>query len=460
MEEKRSFKTFLVLWATQSLSSFGSSLTFFTLSLWITTTLYPLPEQKARLAGALSAISLAHAIPLLAMAPVAGVLADRHDRKRIMFLADLGNALLSAVLAALLFSNNLSLSILLVVIVLSSVLSALHGSAFDTSYVMVVPEQMLPRANGMMQTMWALAGVLSPAVAALIISLPALARQGTLGILGGSWLASLQSGAPLVISIDAVTFLVAALVLPYLHIPSPQREQASAEERPSVLSEAAAGLRYIWLRRPLLWLLLTFAMFNFLAGPIGLLAPLILRFNLAVDWAKRGFTFETAMAMYSTLASIGGLLGGVLISVWGGLKAKRVYGVLVPMVAGGLLLLALGLSPYIYLSATLALLLSSLGPIMNAHSQTIWQRQTPPEMQGRVFAVRRIIAQISWPVATALAGWAAGRFNPGHLAAVLGLLLTAFVSVQLLNKGLRRVEDKEYLESLAESTGGSLTTLG
>lgn len=455
MDDKRGFRTFLILWATQSVSAFGSSLTFFTLSLWISTVLYPAPEQRAQLASALSAISLANALPTLAAAPLAGVLADRYDRKRIMFCSNLAHMLLSVVLAGLLFADSLRFGTLVVITIISALLSAAHGSAFDTSYSMVVPDRLLPRANGMMQTMWALAGVLSPAVAALILALPALARQSSLNWLSGSFLAGLHSGAPLVISIDAITFLIAALALLRLQIPSPKRTSANpsaAIAKPSIIAEATDGFRYVWARRPLLWLLLAFAMFNFLTGPLNLLMPLILRFNLASDWSGRGLTFEAAMALLGTMASLGGVAGGFLISLWGGLKEKRVYGVVIPMIVFGALFLAFGLSPFVYVSAGLLFLICSLGPIMNAHSQSIWQRQTPKEVQGRVFAIRRLIAQISYPVATAVAGRAAGRIDPGIMAAILGSLAAILAGAQLFNKALLRVEDRDYLESLAKSS--------
>jgi hypothetical protein len=88
-------------------------------------------------------------------------------------------------------------------------------------------------------------------------------------------------------------------------------------------------------------------------------------------------------------------------------------------------------------------------PIMNAHSQAIWQTQTPRELQGRVFAVRRLIAQCSWPLSTALAGLIGGLFNPGTVIAVLGGILTLFCIAQLFNPYLLRVEDKAYLDRMA-----------
>ena len=86
---------------------------------------------------------------------------------------------------------------------------------------------------------------------------------------------------------------------------------------------------------------------------------------------------------------------------------------------------------------------------MNAHSQSIWQSQTPPELQGRVFAVRRVIAQFTWPISTALAGYAGGVFDVGGYIVIMGIITTVFCIGQLFNPVLRRVEDNSYLDALA-----------
>ncbi|MES4787387.1 MAG: MFS transporter, partial [Nitrospiraceae bacterium] len=88
-------------------------------------------------------------------------------------------------------------------------------------------------------------------------------------------------------------------------------------------------------------------------------------------------------------------------------------------------------------------------PLLNAHSQAIWQTQTPRELQGRVFSVRRLIAQFTWPLSSALAGWLAGAFNPGYVIAALGAILSIFCLAQLFNPYLLRVEDKAWLDQLA-----------
>ncbi len=443
------WRTFVIVWATQSISVFGSELTFFALSIWLTQTLYPRPEQKPELAAALSAVSLSFALPRLFLIPIAGAWADRHDRKRTMLTADVLNGGLSLILAAFVITNTLQLPLLIGLLITHAIISVFHQSAFDASYAMIVPEDRLPRANGMMQTMWSLSGILSPSMAAAIIALPALLRQS--GVTGS--LAQLRDGTPLAMIADALTFVVAATALFFLSVPSPHRSDLhshSGQAKKSLLADVKEGARYIWLRRPMLWLLGTFAVVNLLTAPLGVFQPLLLKFNLAPDWSARGLTFESALATMATVGSVGGLIGGIVISGWGGLKRKRVYGIVVPILISSAAMIGLGLAAGLYVAAIMVFTANAMIPMMNSHSQTIWQTQTPRELQGRVFAVRRLIAQFTAPLGTTLAGWTGGRFDPGAVIATLGLILFLFSVVQLFNPYLMRVEDKAWLDAMAE----------
>lgn len=204
------FRTFLIVWITQSVSVFGSALTFFAITIWLTLVLYPNPDQKPLLAASLSATGLAWTLASIIVAPFAGAWADRHDRKRTMMAMDFLSGCLSILLAVLIITHALQLWILLIGMALNAIFSAFHYSAFDTSYIMLVPENRLPRANGMMQTMISLSSILSPAVAATLIAVPALVRQGGLGGLVGMLIGRLSDGTSLAISIDAITFFLAA----------------------------------------------------------------------------------------------------------------------------------------------------------------------------------------------------------------------------------------------------------
>ncbi|GGO27179.1 MFS transporter [Deinococcus humi] len=444
------WRTFVWLWSSQALSVLGSAVAGFAFNIYLTTTRFPLAEQKPQLALALSATALAWGLAATLSAPLAGTWTDRHDRRRIMLGADLLGALLTFSVLGLLLLPAAPLWALVLTAGLMGLVSTFHGSAFDASYTTLVPRERLPRANGMMQTIWSLAGLVGPAVAALLIGVPALLRK-TEAL--PTWLSGLRDGVPFAYAVDGLTFVLAAAVLSRLHVPSPQEVTDRSQPR-SFKEDMTFGWKFIGSRKPLLMLLLTFAVANLCSSGLGVLEPLIVKFGLAADWQARGSSLTAALATLTVTQSVGGVLGGVFISVWGGLKTQRVLGVLVPMIVSGLALAAFGFSATV-LGACAALLIMGLTtPAMNAHSQSIWQSQVPPAMQGRVFSVRRLIAQFTSPLSTALAGLLAARYASGSVAIAAGLLLAGVAAAQLLNPVMRRVEDGPKVVAEAAQGGG------
>ena len=421
----------------------------FALNVYLVKGLYPAPGQRAELALALTALNLAFFIPVVFAAPLAGAFADRHDRKRTMILADLLNGLVCVVIIILMLEGALQLWMLVLTGIVSALAGAFHLAAFDSSFAMLVPDRLLPRANGMMQTTWWSSGIVAPGLAAIVMTLPAFLVPSA----RGTPLDGISNGVAMCIAVNALTFFVSSAVLFAVHIPSPLRSDVGAGGKleASIWSDILAGLLYIWRRRPLLWLLGTFTLANFVGGTGSVITPLLVNFNLAADWTARGFSYEAALALIGTLSGIGGVTGGVLVSTWGGLKRARVYGVLIPMLLTGIADIVFGLTSLLFVAAAAALTFAVMGPLLNAHSQTIWQTQTPRELQGRVFSVRRLIAQCTLPVGALSAGSLAGLFDPGLLLAALGALLVLFCAAQLFNPYLLRVEDKEWLDRLAAS---------
>ncbi len=429
------WRTFLVVWATQSVSVFGSQLTGFALNVWLTVVRFPDEAQKPQLAAALAALNLAWALPTILGAPIAGAWADRHDRKRIMMVTDCLSGLLSLMLATMALTQTMEVWRVVLLQGLFAAVNAFHYSAFDSSYSMLVPKPQLSRANGMMQTTMYLSGILGAPIAAVMIAI-----------------FPKNMGMAVVMGVDALTYFGAAVSLIPLFVPSPQRAELAADSgkpKQSLWADVAIGARYIWHRRPMLWLLGTFTVANFTMAPLGVLAPLVVKFNLAASWTALGMDLKAALATLTSVMGVGGVVGGLLISGWGGLKRRRVYGVVVPILVSGAAMMVFGLVPVFIVIVVVGSLQAVMGPLMNAHSQAIWQTQTPRELQGRVFAVRRVIAQSSWPFSTFLAGLVGGLFDPGAVVAVLGAILVAFCVAQLFNPYLLRVEDKEYLDALA-----------
>src|SRR5574341_1142636 len=308
------WRTFLTVWITQSISVLGSALTLFAMNVWLTTTLYPTEAQKPQLAWALAALNLSFAIPTILGAPIAGAFVDRHDRQRTMIVMDAANGLLSLTVMFLIATHRLNVFGLIAIGALGATFTTFHSAAFDTSYAMLVPEEKLPRANGMMQTIFSLSGIIAPALAATLIALPALARQGSLPSFA-ALLSQIKDGAVLAIGVDATTFFLAAIVPIFLFIPSPKRTDLHMThgEKKSLWADMKEGALYIWYRRSFLWLLGTFTLSNFVGGTL-VLQPIIVKFQLPPDWTARGFTFEAALAMLGTISSLGGVVGGFVIS--------------------------------------------------------------------------------------------------------------------------------------------------
>ena len=117
------------------------------------------------------------------------------------------------------------------------------------------------------------------------------------------------------------------------------------------------------------------------------------------------------------MMGVGGVVGGLLLSAWGGFK-RRVHGVFLGMMLSGVLgLTMLGMGRGLSLWAAGAFASSFFLPLVNGSNQAIWQAKVAPDVQGRVFATRRLIAQLSWPIATILAGPMADYFfEPAMLA--------------------------------------------
>jgi hypothetical protein len=261
----------------------------------------------------------------------------------------------------------------------------------------MIPKEQYVRANGMMSLAESGSGILAPVLAGALYTLVGL---------GGIML------------IDIVSFIVAVGALFIVHIPQPEVSEAGRAGKGSLWKESIYGFRYIFSRPSLLGLQLMFFFANLTGTIYGtLLRPMIL---------SRDST--TTLGVVEGVASAGAVVGGVLLSTWGGPK-RRVHGVLMGIalssVFGGLV----GFGRGIVIRAVGSFLASFFIPLLNGSNQAIWQAKVAPDVQGRVFATRRLIAQISAPVSMMLAGVLADKvFEPamregGSLAAAFGGLV-------------------------------------
>ncbi len=261
---------------------------------------------------------------------------------------------------------------------------------------MMLRKEQYGRANGMLAIAQFASGIFAPIVAALLLRF--------IGIAG-------------VMMIDIASFLLAVSMLLFVHIPRPPVTEAGRKSMGNIWKESLYGFRYIYERPSLLGLQLTFFAINLIATFSNiLLAPMIL--------ARTG-NDQIVFGSVLSAGAVGGVAGSVLLTVWGGPK-RKVHGVLLGMSLGsllGTLLLGLANNPLAWFLPSF--LYVFFIPIINGSNQAIWQAKVAPDVQGRVFATRLLIAQISAPVAMLISGPLADRFfEPAMMAD--GSLSSAF----------------------------------
>jgi len=241
-----------------------------------------------------------------------------------------------------------------------------------------VPEDELDRANTVRQLSMPLAGIIAPAITGVLYA--------TVGVTG-------------VMSIDLATFLIAVGVVSVLTIPQPEVTAESEATKGTVLQEIRGAWRFLR-DRPAMLALIFFATFiNFiLNGSLTLSVPYILSITDS----------EAAVGILQTILNAGMVVGGVLFGMWGGTR-PRIHSIM-----GGIFLMAVFLMIYGVARSPLALGLALFfilfpNPAINSMFMSITQLKTPPDMQGRVFALIMQFAMFATPLSLLVTGQVVDR---------------------------------------------------
>jgi len=358
---------FSLVWAGQILSVLASSATSFALTIWA--------YRTYGSATALGVVSTAFIVPFLLLSPIAGVLVDRHSRKAMMMVSDLVAVVATVGILLLHRFGDLSMWHLYVAAAITGLGTTFQWPAYSAAITTMLPKKHYSRANGMMALVESGPAVFAPILAGALYPI--------LGLTG-------------ILVLDIATFVVAVGALAVVHIPPPPRTAAGAASKGSMLHEALYGFRYIFERKSLLHLLLFFLALNFTIGiAFNVFDPYIL---------ERTGSNSTYLGFVRSAAAIGGVAGGLLVSVWGGFRRRMRSILLGESLTGAVALVAFGLGRSLPFWIAAAGLGAVFGPFVNGASQAIWQAKVAPDLQGRVFSARRMIAFAIGPVSPVLAG--------------------------------------------------------
>lgn len=366
-------RTFTIIWFGQLVSTIGSYITAFAFTLWI--------WDVTGSVTALAMIGFFSQVPSIPVTLVAGVIVDRWNRKHLMVLSD-SIAILSTVgIGMLHLTDQLHLWHLYLAASFNGGFGQVQQLAYQASLSTLVPPAQLTRANSMNSSVHYGSVIVGPALAGVLYP---------------------QVGLSGILLIDGLTFGVAIATLLCISIPQPPAPSSTPNE--TLVRKLTVGFHRVWRRSDLRSLLLISSLFWFFHDfGEALYDPMIL--------ARSGGSAQI-LASTATAAGVGGVLGAILLSIWGGPR-RALNGMFAGFVGAGIskTLFGLGRSPLIWIPAQFC---SSLNfPLLGSSETALWMRNIAPEMQGRVFAAIALVGHGVSAIATLIAGPLADRvFEP------------------------------------------------
>jgi len=369
-------KGFLILWSSQAVSSLGSSMTSYALIIWV--------YQQKGTATSVTLLSFFTYLPSILFCFIAGTLADRWDKKKIMLISDLVSACGTLTVLILYMTGTLRIWHLYLINFLISFMNAFQSPASYVATSLLVPREYYTRVSGLQGFSGSLITILTPALASAILAL---------------------CGLETVFIIDLVTFAVAFLTLMFF-IRLPAIPMTAGKESMPFYKSCMTGLNFLREHRALLKLILYMSLINLLAylTGYGILPAMIL--------ARSGGN-QTVLGMVSSAMGIGTLVGSLIVTVSKPPKS-RTKTIFITMAASfflGDIVWGVGRSSWLWVFSAFAGFV--LVPFTTAGLNTIMRTAVPLEMQGRVLSARDTVQFFSIPVALFLGGFLADNvFEP------------------------------------------------
>jgi len=362
MNWKRNISIFL---ASQTISLFGSSIVQYAIMWYITLTTQ---------SGIMMTIGiLCGFVPTFLLSPFAGVWADRYNRKILIILSDSAIALATLILAIFFLSGYKSLWMLFLMYIIRSIGTGIQTPAVGAILPQIVPEKQLTKVNGINGSIQAFVMLVSPMISAALLSITTL---------------------EMLFFIDVVTAAIAvATLLFFLRIPP--HEKALEQGKVGYFDDFKKGLSYIKDHAFLKTLFTFFAIFFVLAAPVSFLTPLQVTRNFGGDvW--RLSAIEIAF-------SVGMMIGGAVIAVWGGFK-NRMHTMALSSIFLAVCTLLLGIVPNFWIYLCIMGIAGVGMPLFNTPTTVLLQEKVEGDYLGRIFGVFSMISTSMMPLGMLIFG--------------------------------------------------------
>jgi len=390
------FKNIILFLSSQTISLFGSSLVQYAIMWHITLT------TESGLMMTLYIIC--GFIPAFILSPVAGVWADRYNRKMLIILADGLIATATLILAILFFMGFDAIWLLFVMAAVRAFGTGIQMPAVGAILPQIVPKDKLTKVNGVNGSIQAIIMFVSPMVSAALLGF-----------------ATIET----IFFIDVITAAIAIITLLALKISV--HEKAAEKQTTSYFSDFKQGLQYVNNHTFLKSFFIFFAVFFVLMAPAAFLTPLQVTRSFGDDvW--RLSAIEIAF-------SIGMMVGGGIIASWGGFENKiKTLGF--ASVIMGVCTFALGIVPNFWVYFAFMALFGVAMPIFNTPATVLLQEKVEEDYLGRVFGVMGMISTSMMPLGMLIFGPIADIIKIEWLLLGTGIFIIILAIFMSRNKAL------------------------
>ena len=415
----RNISGFALVTLGQLVSLIGGRALAFALGIWVYLQTGSVTQFSVILVTAL--------LPGLVVLPFAGAAADRWNRRLLMVIGEVTNAIGAGLCLIALATGSLQLWHIYLAASLGSIAASLQQPAYLAAVAQLIPKQYLARTNGILQAVVAVSQTAGPLAG------------------GGLIVAAGLSG---VFAFDLIAVGFALATLAFVRFP----DLAFRRREESLWAEIGGGLRYLARRPPMLAMVGFFLCYN-----------LILGFGLALTPAMvLSFAGGATLSLVSMVGAAGGILGGLIMAAWGG-TARRATGMVgfVALTGIGFIIIGYQERPFFPI-AGLALVMASIA-LINGHWQTMIQVKVGQELQGRILATNRMTANLTEPLGYVGAGWLADAVfeplaaQPGRGMAMM-LVILGGLTVALAFTGLRWRTLRHMEDALPDAVPGAVVT--
>ncbi|HLH22546.1 MAG TPA: MFS transporter [Chloroflexota bacterium] len=344
----------------------------------------------------LGLVNLARWLPILIFTLVGGVVADRWERRRLMFTTQAIAMVLALTLAVLDVTGLIQIWMVLAIAAGRGIMMSFNQPAKQGLVSDLVPPQDLRNAIGLNSTQFNLTRIIGPAIGGLLIA--------TVGIAGAFFL-------------NAVSFIAVLWSLAAMDIP-PRRAVGNR----SVLDDIKGGVNYVR-TQPVLQGLLVLALL-----PVGLGLPYMTMLTVfARDVLRVGGSGLGLLTACSSLGAVGGAL-----YVAAATNVRRGWLMLAAIVMFGLALFGFALSSWVWFSALMLLIVGISQQVYMTTNNTVVQEIVDEEYRGRVLSIV-FLNRSMIPLGTMLAGFGTAAFGvqPTMAAMAAALVLTGLLAARL-----------------------------